>query len=79
VDQRGSHVSIRHEDGYRINLALIEDMNVIPDFREPDNIRLGLTPMYTSFQDVWESIDRIKRVVTENRYLRFPATRQTVT
>ena len=79
VEQRGSHVSIRHTDGYRINLALIEDMNVIPDFREPDNIRLGITPMYTSFQDVWESVDRIKRVITEKRHLRFPATRQTVT
>jgi kynureninase len=79
VDQRGSHVSIRHADGYRINRALIEEMNVLPDFREPDNIRLGLTPIYTSFQDVWESIDRIQRVVTEKRHLRFPETRQAVT
>jgi kynureninase len=79
VEQRGSHVSIRHADGDRINLALIEEMNVIPDFREPDNIRLGLTPMYTSFQDVWESIDRIQRVITEKHHLRFIATRQTVT
>jgi kynureninase len=79
VEQRGSHVSIRHADGYRINLALIEEMNVIPDFREPDNIRLGLTPMYTSFQDVWESINRIQRVVTEKRHLHFPETRQAVT
>ncbi len=79
VEQRGSHVSIRHPDGYRINRALIEEMNVIPDFREPDNIRLGLTPMYTSFQDVWESINRIQRVVTEKRHLHFPETRQAVT
>ncbi len=79
VEQRGSHVSLRHPDGYRINRALIEEMNVIPDFREPDNIRLGLTPLYTSFQDVWESVDRIQRVLTEKRHLRFPATRLTVT
>lgn len=39
--QRGSHVSLRHPEGYRINRALIEDMQVLPDFREPDNIRLG--------------------------------------
>lgn len=79
VDQRGSHVSIRHKDGYRINLALIEDMDVIPDFREPDNIRLGLAPIYTSFQDVWESVNRIQCVVTEKRHHRFPETRQAVT
>ncbi len=79
VDQRGSHVSLRHADGYRINLALIEDMNVIPDFREPDNIRLGVTPMYTSFEDIWECVHRLQRVVTEKRHLRFPETRQAVT
>ena len=79
VEQRGSHVSLRHPDAYQINRALIEEMNVIPDFREPDNIRLGLAPMYTSFQDVWEVVNRIQRVITEKRYLRFPATRLSVT
>ena len=79
TEQRGSHVSFRHPDAYQINRALIEEMNVIPDFREPDNIRLGLTPMYTSYQDVWEVVNRIKRVITEKRYLRFPATRLSVT
>jgi len=77
--QRGSHVSLRHPDGYRINRALIEEMNVIPDFREPDNIRLGVTPIYTSFKDIWESVDRIEKVITEKRNLHFSAARQTVT
>lgn len=78
--QRGSHVSIRHPEGYRVNRVLIEEMNVIPDFREPDNIRLGLAPLYTSFRDVWEAVDRIRQVVKERRYLRyFPGQRLTVT
>ena len=47
---RGSHISIRHEEGYRINRALIDEMNVIPDFREPDNIRLGLLRCIFHFQ-----------------------------
>ena len=76
---RGSHVSLRHPDGYRINRALIEEMNVIPDFREPDNIRLGVTPLYTSFLDIWESVDRIEKVITEKRNLHFSAIRQAVT
>lgn len=79
MEQRGSHISLRHTDGYRINRALIEEMNVIPDFREPDNIRLGIAPIYTSFQDIWECVHRIQRVVTEKRHLKFPETRQTVT
>jgi kynureninase len=76
---RGSHVSIRHSEGYLINRALIEEMEVLPDFREPDNIRLGLAPLYTSFTEVWEAVDRIRRVVEEELYLHYPATRLPVT
>ena len=77
--QRGSHISIRHTDGYRINRALIEDMNVIPDFRAPDNIRLGFAPLYTSFAEIWEGFDRIKRVMEEERYEKYPKQKLTVT
>jgi kynureninase len=49
---RGSHVSLRHPEGYRINRAMIEPGNgkvrVIPDFRTPDNIRLGIAPLYNT-------------------------------
>ena len=77
--QRGSHVSLRHPQGYRINRALIEEMNLIPDFREPDNLRLGLTPLYTTFKEIWEGVDRIRRTVTEKRFEKYPSQRQTVT
>ena len=77
--QRGSHVSIRHADGYRINRALIEEMNVIPDFREPDNIRLGFAPLYTSFVEIWEGFDRIRKVIEEKRYEKYPKQKLTVT
>jgi len=77
--QRGSHISIRHPDGYRINRALIEEMNVIPDFREPDNIRMGFAPLYTSFTEIWEGFDRIKRVMEEKRFEKYPKQKLTVT
>jgi kynureninase len=77
--RRGSHVSIRHPEGYRINRALIEEMGVLPDFRSPDNIRLGLAPLYTSFAEVWEAVERIRRVVQEGRYRAYPAERLAVT
>lgn len=77
--KRGSHISIRHEDGYRINRAMIEEMNVIPDFRAPDNIRLGFAPLYISFTDIWEGFDRIRKVVEEKRYDKYPKQRLTVT
>ena len=78
-ERRGSHISLRHPEGYRINRTLIEEMNVLPDFREPDNLRLGLTPLYTSFSEVWEGVERIRQAVAEKRYEKYPAQRLTVT
>jgi kynureninase len=77
--QRGSHISIRHPEGYRINRALIEEMNVIPDFREPDNIRLGFAPLYTSFVEIWVGFDRIRCVMEEKKYEKYPKQKLTVT
>jgi kynureninase len=54
-------------------------MNVLPDFREPDNLHLGLIPLYTTFTDIWEAVDRIRRVVEEKRHLKYSSERQTVT
>ncbi|MFM7679241.1 MAG: kynureninase [Roseiflexaceae bacterium] len=76
---RGSHVSIRHAHGYQINQALIAEMNVIPDFREPDNLRLGLSPLTTSFAEVFDGVTRIAEVMTRQRYQQYDATRKAVT
>jgi kynureninase len=76
---RGSHVSIRHPEAYRINRAMSERLNVIPDFRTPDNIRLGLAPLYTTFGEVHEAVQRIARIVDEKVYEAFSAERATVT
>jgi len=51
-DARGAHVSLRHPDAWRVCRALIEHANVVPDFRHPDSIRLGLPPLYTRYVDV---------------------------
>jgi kynureninase len=78
-DRRGSHVSLRHPEGYRINKALIQEMAIIPDFREPDHIRFGLAPLYTSFQEVWQIIENIKQVMVEKRYEKYSEVREVVT
>jgi kynureninase len=77
--RRGSHISIRHREGYRINRAMIEEMNVIPDFRAPDNIRLGFAPLYVSFGDIREGFNRIRKVVEEKRYEKYPTQKLAVT
>lgn len=53
---RGSHISYSHPDGWPISQALIE-RGVIGDFRAPDILRFGLTPLYTSFEDVWQATE----------------------
>jgi len=70
---RGSHVSLGHPDAWRIDQALIEEMHVLPDFRKPDNIRLGITPLYTTFAEIHEAVMRIRRVVTDRLYEKYHA------
>ena len=77
--QRGSHVSLGHVEALRIDRALIEDLNVIPDFRYPDNIRLGIAPLYTSFADIHEGVLRIRRTIIERLYEKYPIERLDVT
>jgi kynureninase len=72
-DLRGSHVSLGHVDGLRIDLALIGEMKVLPDFRHPDNIRLGITPLYTTFSELHEAAVRLRKVVSERRFERYSA------
>jgi kynureninase len=52
-------VSISHPRARQISRALI-DAGVIPDFRPPDVIRLGLSPLTTSFADVWDGLDALR-------------------
>jgi kynureninase len=59
---RGSHVSLRHPHGYEVMQALI-DRGVIGDFRAPDILRFGFTPLYTSFEDVWRAVDMLADVL----------------
>jgi kynureninase len=72
VQRRGSHVSLGHPEGLRIDLALLNDMKVIPDFRAPDNIRLGLTPLYSSFRDIYQTVMRLCQIVDEKLYEKYP-------
>ncbi len=76
---RGSHISIRHPDAYRIYQALTQEMKLIPDFREPDNIRLGFAPLYTSFVEVLEAVTRLARVIEERLYEKYTMERSPVT
>lgn len=62
---RGSHVSFEHKEGYAVIQALIA-RGVIGDYREPEVMRFGVTPLYLSYSDIWHAVAHIKAVF-ENR------------
>lgn len=64
AEKRGSQVSFHCADGYAVMQALIAE-GVIGDFRAPDIIRFGLTPLYVGFTDVWEAARILERVMAE--------------
>jgi len=77
--RRGSHVTLHHPDAWRICRALIEKYDVVPDFRTPDRLRLGPAPLTTSYADVWEGLDRLRRLVESGAHQGYPTQRARVT
>ena len=70
-NKRGSHISLQHEEGYRICQSLLDENNdiiIIPDFRKPDNIRFGFSPLYNSFEEIWITVNRIVQIMEEKSY-----------
>ncbi|MCI5112283.1 MAG: kynureninase [Marivita sp.] len=61
---RGSHVSFAFEHGYACMQALIAD-NVIGDFRAPDVMRFGITPLFIGEADILGAVDRLERILKE--------------
>ncbi|MGO2026799.1 MAG: aminotransferase class V-fold PLP-dependent enzyme, partial [Brevibacterium aurantiacum] len=62
---RGSQVSITHPEGFAVMSALIE-RGIIGDYREPEVLRFGLTPLYIGFTDVWDTVEALREIL-DNR------------
>lgn len=74
---RGGHVSLEHKEAARICKALKEN-GVIPDFRAPNIIRLAPVALYTSFSEVWEVVQILKKIMEERQYEKFANEREVV-
>src|SRR3569623_131894 len=61
-EMRGSQLCYAHENGWPIMRALI-DRGVIGDFRAPDILRFGFTPLYVGYVDVWNAVATLKSIV----------------
>ena len=68
---RGSQVSITHPEGFAVMSALIE-RGIIGDYREPEVLRFGLTPLYIGFTEVWDTVEALRDIL-DNRLWDTPA------
>lgn len=64
---RGSHIAFRHPSAFQICQALIE-RGVVGDFRAPDVIRFGLTPLYLGYEDVWVAVEECADVLRTGQW-----------
>lgn len=82
-EYRGSHVSLSHPASWQICQALLAGSKlqpkIIPDFRPPNFIRFGITPLYTQYKDLLVLVNTLKTIMNTERYLNFSTEKTTVT
>ncbi|MGY9066462.1 kynureninase [Streptomyces sp. CAS3] len=71
-ERRGSHVSLYHRDAWRICQTLAADAKVVCDYRVPDRLRIGPSPLYTRFTEVWDALARLRQVAAGRAYASRP-------
>jgi kynureninase len=69
--RRGAHVTVAHPQAWQVCQAMIAH-SVVPDYRAPDRVRLGPAPLTTSFAEVWDGLDRLRRLVDAGEHERYP-------
>lgn len=66
--ERGGHISIGHPQAAQICVALRQFVNVIPDYRTPNAIRLAIAPLPTSYVEVWDGLSRLRELTISRNY-----------
>ena len=68
ASERGGHISLVHPDAKQISVALRKYANVIPDYRVPNSVRLAISPLATSYTEVWDGFQRLRDLVSTEQY-----------
>ncbi|WP_456279463.1 kynureninase [Bacillus sp. AK128] len=76
-NERGGHVSLYHPEAASICKAL-KSKGVIPDYREPNLIRLAPISFYTSFEEVWKSVQIVKEIMNNDEQKQFENARNVI-
>lgn len=74
---RGSQVSLMHPHAWPINNALIE-RGIIGDFRSPNVLRFGLTPLYTRYEEIWQAVTGLSEILKTEEWKRPDFSRDTL-
>jgi kynureninase len=67
-ERRGGHVAIEHDDAARIARAL-KARGIIPDYRAPNVIRLAPAPLYTSYHELWQTVQALRAIIDGGEHL----------
>ena len=67
-NERGGHISIGHPQAAQICVALRKFVNVIPDYRTPNAIRLAIAPLPTSYVEIWDGFERLRDLTLSRKY-----------
>jgi kynureninase len=76
-ERRGGHLAVEHDDAARIARAL-KARGVIPDFRAPNVIRLAPVPLYTTYHELWQTVQALRGIVDAGEHLRMAKGRDLV-
>ena len=68
ASQRGGHISLAHPDAEKIAVALRKYKNVIPDYREPNSLRVAISPLASSYVEVYDGFQRIRDLVSTRQF-----------
>ena len=81
--ERGSHVSLKHPEAFRICQAMIHPpdggLSIIPDFRAPDNIRIGIAPLYNTFEEIFLTVARLNEIMEKKIFEKVSGVKSRVT
>ena len=78
-EERGGHISLIHPEAKRISIALRLFANVIPDYREPNSIRVAISPLPTSYVEIWNGFARLRDLTATRQYEKISTTNVKVT
>ncbi|XP_045775625.1 kynureninase-like [Maniola jurtina] len=76
-EKRGGHICLEHDEGYRISIAL-KSRGVVPDFRDPNVIRVTPTALYTSYEEVYKMVNILLDIVENESYKKISLKRNLV-